>query len=94
MKEKLTRMTVQQLMEMPDLEERLEEFTPYTASRSRMVTAQLLKQWLDEEDTWEQFPITKKEMFKKHKNFFGELPEVTLPTLYVFNNLIESGVLA
>lgn len=92
--EELKKMKPEELMMLCNLDEVLRELTPYEPSRNKGVTATLLKQWLDSEDTWEEFPVTKKEMFKTHKKIFGVLPSVSLPTLQLFNNLIETGVLA
>lgn len=73
----------------------LEELTPYERKpwHSNAIMLQLLEQWFQYEETWEVYPISRKEMFMKYKSLTGQLPELSLPTLTLFNHFIKRGVI-
>ena len=78
-----------------DLTYALETLTPY-ANRifyTSPMKLKFIKQWLEHEETWEEFPVSRKTMFECYRDLTGDLPEITITTLELFNYFIGSGLL-
>lgn len=71
----------------------LETLTPYEDRLfyNNQIRVRLLTQWFDHEETWEEYPISRKTMFEGYRAINGDLPEVTVPTLALFNYFIGTG---
>lgn len=71
----------------------LEELTPYKRKPWHTVGLinRLLSQWFLYEESWEVYPVSRRDMFLKYERMTGELPEISLPTLTLFNHFIAIG---
>lgn len=71
----------------------LEELTPYKRKPwyTNVIMQQLLNQWFLYEETWEVYPVSRRDMFLKYEDMTGELPDLSLPTLTLFNHFISIG---
>lgn len=74
----------------------LEQLTPYErrTSYTKEMIINLIQQWIDNEETWEEYPLSRKEMFIKYKNMNGALPKIEIPTLRLFTYFIKVGALS
>lgn len=71
----------------------LATLTPYEDRLfyNNQIRLRLLNQWFDNEESWEEYPVSRKTLFERYKEVTGSLPEVTVPTLYLFNYFIGTG---
>lgn len=82
-------------LSMEDLNYVLENVTPYepNPAYSKNMVIKLIEQWIEHEETWEEFPVSRREMFRTYKNLNGTLPKLEMPTLRLFTYFISIGVL-
>lgn len=71
----------------------LETLTPYKDKMfyNNAMRFKLITQWLEHEETWEEYPVSRKKMFEGYREINGSLPEVTVSTLSLFNYFIGIG---
>lgn len=74
----------------------LETLTPYKDKLfyNNQIRVKLLTQWFEHEETWEEYPVSRKTLFESYRKINGNLPEVTIPTLQLFNYFIGTGYLS
>lgn len=78
------------------LRKMVETITPYTVEPryTKPLLVKLIKQWLDYEDSWEVYPVERKQLFKSYKDLTGKYPDISVTTLSLFNQLIQIGAIA
>jgi hypothetical protein len=70
-----------------ELSKLLEKETPYESKpwHTVPIIKHLLTQWITYNDTWEVYPMSRKDLFLAYKNRYGTLPDPTIPTMALFN---------